>query len=191
MDRVLVVIFGLMGVGKTTVAKALSQVRGWPVIHSDAVRKALAGLAPTTPAHFGFGEGIYREEFSKKTYAEMRRRAAALLDEGAPAVILDASFKSAAERQQVRELGQEKGARVVLVECVCPLEVVRERLRRREDNAAAISDGRLELLPLQAEDFEPATPADEPRLQLDTSRNLKEVLQELDGFLQDFLPSQR
>ena len=44
MDRLLVVIFGLMGVGKTTVARALGEARGWPVIHSDAVRKALAAV---------------------------------------------------------------------------------------------------------------------------------------------------
>ena len=66
MDRCLVVIFGLMGVGKTTVAEALGRARGWPVIHSDAVRKELAGLTPTTPAHFEFGQGIYDAGFSQK-----------------------------------------------------------------------------------------------------------------------------
>ncbi len=80
MDRCLVVIFGLMGVGKTTVAEALSQARGWPVIHSDAVRKELAGLTPTTRAHFEFGQGIYSEDFSQKTYSEMRRRAREMLN---------------------------------------------------------------------------------------------------------------
>ena len=94
MDRCLVVIFGLMGVGKTTVAEALSRARGWPVIHSDAVRKELAGLTPTTPAHFEFGQGIYDAGFSQKTYSEMRRRAKEMLDAGATGVILDASFKS-------------------------------------------------------------------------------------------------
>jgi predicted kinase len=71
-----------MGVGKTTVARALGQARGWPVIHSDAVRKALAGLAPTTPARFEFGQGIYNEDFSQRTYTEMRRQAEELLEAG-------------------------------------------------------------------------------------------------------------
>ncbi len=188
MDRVLVVIFGLMGVGKSTVAQALGEARGWPVIGSDAVRKALAGLSPTTPARFGFGQGIYREDFSQKTYAEMRRRAGELLAGGARGVILDASFKSAAERARVRELAGEKGARAVFVQCVCPKEVVQERLRRRADNASAISDGRPELLDLQIEDFEPVTEADQPRLRLDTGRDLVQVLQEVNSFLDGLLP---
>ena len=104
MDRCLVVIFGLMGVGKTTVAEALSQARGWPVIHSDAVRKELAGLTPTTRAHFEFGQGIYSGDFSQKTYSEMRRRAKEMLTAGATGVILDASFKS------VRRAGPSPGA---------------------------------------------------------------------------------
>jgi uncharacterized protein len=187
MDRILVVIFGLMGVGKSTVARALGEVRGWPVISSDAVRKALAGLSPTTPARFGFGQGIYAEDFSQKTYAEMRRRAGELLAGGAAGVILDASFKSAAERARVRELAGEKGARVVFIQCLCPREVVQERLRRRADNAAAISDGRPELLDLQMEDFEALNEADQPRLDIDTGRDLKEVLKEVNTFVDGFL----
>lgn len=184
MDRVLVVIFGLMGVGKTTVAKALAQARGWPVIHSDAVRKALAGLAPTTPARFEFGQGIYSEEFSRRTYAEMRRRAAELLDRGVAQVILDASYKSAQERAQIRNLAREKGAAAVFVYCYCPKETVRKRLRQRADNASAISDGRLELLDLQAEDFEPLTEADQPLLRLNSGRDLGQTLNEVNTFLE-------
>jgi predicted kinase len=187
MDRLLVVIFGLMGVGKSTVAKALGEARGWPVIHSDVLRKALAGLAPTTPARFEFGHGIYSEDFSRKTYTEMRRRAEELLDGGAARVILDASFKSAGERARVRELAREKEARAAFVFCYCPKEVVRERLQQRADSSSAISDGRPELLDLQMEDFEPLTEADQPLLRLDTGGDLEKVLQEVNGFIDGLL----
>ena len=187
MDRLLVVIFGLMGVGKTTVARALGEARGWPVIHSDAVRKALAGLAPTTPALFEFGQGIYSKDFSQKTYTEMRRRAGELLDSGDTRVILDASFKSVGERDRVRELAREKEARVAFIYCFCPKELVRERLMKRRADRQAISDGRLELLDLQVEDFEPLTGADQPLLRLDTGQELAKLLQEVNGFL-DSLP---
>ncbi len=187
MDGLLVVICGLMGVGKTTVARALGQARGWPVIHSDAVRKALAGLEPTTPARFEFGQGIYGEDFSQRTYTEMRRQAEEFLEAGAFRVILDASFKSAEERARIKELGRKKGATVVFVYCLCPQEVVRERLLQRAQNTSAISDGRLELLDLQMEDFEPLTAADQPLLRLDTGRDLGKVLQEVNDFLNGVL----
>jgi len=183
----MVVIFGLMGVGKTTLARALAEDRNWPVIHSDMVRKDLAGLSPTTPARFEFGQGIYRENFSQQTYAAMRRQARELFNGGAAAVILDASFKSAGEREQVRKLAREMGARAAFVWCSCPPEKVRARLTHRMDNTTAISDGRLELLDLQVEDFEPLIAADQPLLRLDTGQELGEVLGQVEGFLDGLL----
>jgi uncharacterized protein len=182
MDRVLVVIFGLMGIGKTTVAQALAQAREWPVIHSDPVRKDLAGLDPTAPARFEFGQGIYSEEFSHRTYQEMRRRTVEFLDKGAAAVILDASYKSAQERARVRDLARAKEARAVFIYCYCAPEVVRERLRERAETGA-VSNGRLELLESQKEDFDPLTEADQPRLKVDTGRELAEVIREITEFL--------
>jgi predicted kinase len=183
MDRTVVVIFGLMGVGKTTVAQALALARGWPAVHSDEVRKSLAGLDPTTPARFGFGEGIYQEDFSHRTYAEMRRRAGELLDGGATGVILDASYKSAAERDRVRELAREKGARAAFIFCFCPQEVVRARLVKRQADSCAISDGRLELLDLQVEDFDPITPWEQPLMRLNTEGELAGLIQAVQRFL--------
>lgn len=182
MDRVLVVIFGLMGVGKTTIARALAQARDWPVIHSDTVRKDLAGLDPTAPARFEFGQGIYSEDFSRQTYQEMRRQTGELLDQGAPAVILDASFKSVEERARVRDLAREREAQAVFVYCYCSPEVVEKRLLERSDTRS-ISNGRPELLDLQKEDFDPLTEADRPLLQVDTERELAEILQEITDFL--------
>jgi hypothetical protein len=61
--------------------------------------------------------------------------------------------------------------------------VVRARLLARKSNSRAISDGRLELLDLQTEDFDALTRADQPLLRLDTGRDLAEILQDVNGFL--------
>lgn len=185
MARLIVVIFGLMGVGKTTLARALGEALGWPVVMSDVVRKALAGLAPTTATREEFGKGIYSREFSARTYAEMRRQALEHLKAGAAGVILDASFKCAPEREAIRQLGREAGAHVVFVQCECPLNLVRERLKQREANAAAISDGRLEILDMQVEDFDQPGEADRPLFRLDTRMNINIVLNKVLEFISE------
>jgi predicted kinase len=178
-----VVIFGLMGTGKTTLARALGEKLGLAVIHSDAVRKTLAGMTPTDKAPVEFGHGIYAEDFSARTYGEMHRQAAAHLAAGR-SVILDASYKRARERELVREMARECGARLAFVYLECALPVVRERLGMRLTDPTAISDGRVELLAAQARDFDPLGPGDRPLLRLNTGRELDLVMSELKGFVE-------
>jgi predicted kinase len=181
-----VVIFGLMATGKTTLARALGQVLEMPVIESDRVRKILAGMAPTTPAPEAFGEGIYTEDFSARTYTEMRRLAAEHLAAGS-SVILDGSYKRAGERQLVRQLAREHGAKPLFVYCECPPAEARRRLGLRLADPQAFSDGRLELFEAQKKDFDPLGPDDRPLLRLDTNRDLAVVLEELKSFVQSYI----
>ena len=186
MGRLIVVVFGLMGSGKSSRSRALAASLNWPVIHSDAVRKTLAGLKPTDRVPVEFGQGIYGEDFSTRTYDEMLRHAEAHLAAGRN-VILDGSYKRAQERARVRQLAREQGARVVFVYCECPPAVARERLGIRLTDPEAISDGRVELFADQARDFDPFMPEDRPLLRLDTTRDPAVVLEELKSFVQIYL----
>jgi len=185
----IIVFFGLMGTGKTTLARAMSEKLKLPVIHSDAVRKALAGLAPTTRASYEFGQGIYAADFSRRTYTEMLRLAQARLAAG-QSVILDGSYKRAEERKRVRQLARSHGAAVLFVYCECDPAVARERLGIRLTDPEAISDGRVELFAAQARDFDPLMPEDRLLLRLDTGRELPVVLAELQSFVQEFLSTE-
>jgi predicted kinase len=186
VGRLIVVVFGLMGTGKSNRSRALAAALKWPVIHSDVVRKTLAGIKPTDRVPVEFGKGIYGEDFSARTYDEMLRIAAEHLDAGRN-IILDGSYKRAGERARVRQLARDRGARVLLVYCECPPEVARERLGIRLTDPEAISDGRVELFEDQARDFDPFTPEDRPLLRLDTTRDPVVVLEELKSFVQIYL----
>jgi hypothetical protein len=186
MGRMIVVVFGLMGSGKSSRSRALAASLDWPVIHSDVVRKNLAGLQPTDRVPVEFGQGIYGEDFSTRTYDEMLRQAEAHLAQGC-SVILDGSYKRAQERARVRQLAREQGAQVVFVYCECPPAVARERLGIRLTDSEAISDGRVELFADQARDFDPFMPEDRPLLRLDTTRDPAVVLEELKSFVHIYL----
>ncbi|HUL04352.1 MAG TPA: AAA family ATPase [Gemmatimonadales bacterium] len=162
----LVVISGLMGVGKSTLAQALGPRLGAHVLASDIVRKELAGIPPAERRAEAWGEGIYGDELTQRTYQELNRRAGERLRTG-QLVILDASFRRAAWRAQARDSARAAGAAFLLIETVCADAVVRERLARR---GAGPSDGRLELLDRQREEFEPPVEISaRERLQIDTA----------------------
>ncbi|MHB8068707.1 MAG: AAA family ATPase [Desulfobaccales bacterium] len=173
-----VVIFGLMGTGKTTLAKALGDELGWPVVHSDAVRKNLAGLTPTTPTPTAFGQGIYDEDFSRRTYEEMRGQAASHLAAGQN-VILDGSYKRDAERELVKQLARENAAVAVFLYCACPVEVVLKRLDLRTQDPQSISDGREEIFEAQARDFDPVDLTLPDYWGVSTNRDLPAVVEKV------------
>ncbi len=140
----MVVMSGLTGSGKSTVAEAIGRLLAGTVISSDIVRKQLAGLSPDDHRYESFGQGIYSSEWTERTYDEMLRQAQPVLASGGCA-ILDASFLRSPERTRAIRMARQMGARTVLVECVAPQEVLKQRLTGRMADET-VSDGRPEIL---------------------------------------------
>jgi aminoglycoside phosphotransferase family enzyme/predicted kinase len=153
----LVCFMGRMGVGKSYLARLLSEATGWPRVSSDVVRKQRAGLPPGQASRDAWGQGLYGPEVSQDTYQALARRAASRLAMGA-GIIVDASFRREAWRLRFLELAGEYGAHPLFVEVHAAPEVVRTRLARREAKGASPSDGRRELLAAQAASWEEPSP---------------------------------
>jgi predicted kinase len=163
----LIIVTGLIGTGKTTVAEAIGRGLGCTVLSSDVIRKELAGIPPPERHYDSFAAGLYSPQSTKKTYSEIFRRAGELLDKGHP-VVLDASFRKRSDRLAARDLAAEYGAVFLAVECVAPDETIRQRLEKRS-RAGSVSDGRWEIFADIKKDFDPVDelPPDE-HLALDT-----------------------
>ncbi len=126
----LLMIGGVMGTGKSTLAAGVRQATRWQVIASDTVRKRLAGVAPEKPQPDTFGTGLYTETWTERTYSTMLQEAAQLLSDDR-SIILDASFSRRSNRLAATLLATRMGARAVFAECRCPGPVARLRLARR------------------------------------------------------------
>jgi len=171
----LVVFCGLMGAGKSTLARELSFELGLELISSDILRKELAGLSKTTHCRDGYNQGIYSLDFTEKTYREMFRRAEETLA-GGRGVILDASFSRSADRAEAAALARRMGVRFNLFHARCPDEVTKERLEVREADAREVSDGRWELFSRQKIDFEPFVSPRENWQEIDTAVPVEESI---------------
>jgi aminoglycoside phosphotransferase family enzyme/predicted kinase len=131
----LVLVGGLPGAGKSTLARELAARAGFEVIRSDAVRKELAGLAPETAAKAEFGGGIYAPDWTERTYRECLSRAERLLFEG-KRVAVDASFADDAHRELFLAAARRWRVPAVFFVCQADPAVVRERLRTRKGDAS-------------------------------------------------------
>jgi aminoglycoside phosphotransferase family enzyme/predicted kinase len=126
----LVLVGGPPATGKSTLASAIADRLGNTVLSSDRVRKEIAGIAPEQSAAAPFGEGIYRADWTERTYEELLSRAARLLRHGEP-VILDASWTDAAHRAAAERLAERTCSDFVALCCTAPPHVVAERLSHR------------------------------------------------------------
>jgi aminoglycoside phosphotransferase family enzyme/predicted kinase len=169
----LLVVGGLMGTGKSTMATALRGELGWAVRSSDTTRKRLAKRELAQPDTSGFGQGIYTTEWSARTYAALLDAAHSVLA-ASRSVILDATYSQRSDRQNAAQLAHALGAQAVFIECVCSQGVALARLQRRwtsrvarrqlSRSASAASDGRPELYEAQRAAWQPFDPATEPGL---------------------------
>lgn len=148
----LLITTGLVGTGKSTVAEALSRSLGLHVISSDITRKRLANIPQTEHRFEPFKDGVYSEDFTRKTYDEMFAQARKLLSQG-QSVILDASFKKRQDRLQAKKLADEMKVDFAVIECILNEKTVKKRLEQRLKEGS-VSDGRWEIYESQKRDFD-------------------------------------
>jgi aminoglycoside phosphotransferase family enzyme/predicted kinase len=160
----LVLVGGLPGTGKSTLAGGLSAATGWPLLRSDVLRKELAGLRPSESAAAAFQAGMYGAEATASVYAELLSRAALLLRSGR-SVILDATWTRQCWRDAAREVGQGADADVVGLECEASTELAALRLTRRGTEGRDASDATASIAEAMAQVAEPWVDA----LPVDTS----------------------
>jgi hypothetical protein len=154
----LVLIGGLPGTGKSTLAAELAAQAGLSVIRTDVVRKELAGVLDAPSSGQAFERGIYSPEWTERTYQECLRRVEQMLFEG-QRVVIDASFREEVWRRTFLDVAKRWGVGAVLLLCHAEADTVRQRLDARRGDASD-ADWKIYLQAAQAwQEPEPATSA--------------------------------
>jgi aminoglycoside phosphotransferase family enzyme/predicted kinase len=151
-----IVLCGLAGSGKSTVARSVSARTTYQVLNSDVVRKQLAGAPLTRRSSDGYGQGLYSESFNTRTYDELCKQTEECLQSG-KGVIVDATFKEPRHRRQFVESSARLGHPIIFVECRASEEKTLERLKSRERSSHEVSDATTTIYLRQREEFAPFT----------------------------------
>ncbi len=170
----LLIVRGLSGTGKSTLAAALAEALGIGLLQTDAIRRDRFG-ASSAPA--AYESGIYRPQQRLEVYDEMFRLAGKALDDRR-SIVLDGTFLSSLLRAQAASLARRHAAAPLLVHCYCEDEVVAERISARRAAGESLSEARPEFL-VQQRAHEEADPPGLAVSHVDTNASLPAMLQQV------------
>lgn len=123
-ERILVIVFGLPGSGKSYFAGALAEEIGYHYLNSDVIRKEMHKTRQ------------YSGEDKASVYQEMYDRTKELLKNGSP-VVVDATFYLETHRSQFNTLWGGEAEKLFFIEIKADEEIIKERLQQKRDHSEA------------------------------------------------------
>ena len=169
MRPALVIMHGLSGSGKSTVAAQLLAALGAIRCRSDVERKRMHGVPEDARTDSAPDAGVYSPDANRLTYDRLAAVCRHGIESGYP-VIVDAAFLRKAQRDRFRALALEFGAPFVIASCTAPTALLRERVARRAAQGTDASEAGVAVLERQLHSVEALAPEEAAVvLSIDTS----------------------
>lgn len=170
--KLVIMIGGLSGTGKSTLAAALETPLAAQTLRTDVLRNEVLGksvadkavssavAANSSPTEdkarrngHQNGNGKYSAAARQRVYEAMLDRMSDCL-QTSPTLLLDGTFPTRALRQSVIGRAAELGARVLQVQCECPASEARHRIATRISSGDDASEAQPWLLDQQVLNYE-------------------------------------
>lgn len=126
----LIMVGGLPGTGKSTLAAGLADRLGGVLLRSDEIRATMPGAD---------SDDRYSARAVHTVYVEMLRQARSLLGRGEH-VVLDATWSDPEQRSAVRDLADETMSELHELCCVLPSTEAETRIRHRLESGGDLSE---------------------------------------------------
>jgi uncharacterized protein len=157
----LILLSGLQGTGKSTVAGSVADLLSAEVLSTDRIRKE----SPGPPD--------YSEEGRQRIYNLLYGRVRSLLLANR-SVVLDGTFSKRKQRDDVRSLAAETKADFCLLLVVAPEELSIQRIQQRQAAGSDPSDATVDVYMQQKKLFEPV--ADDENHFVITNSTMEDLL---------------
>ena len=148
----LVIVGGLPGTGKSTLAGGLGAARGWTVLRSDEIRREVHGPVGVRIARDP--RGPYGPAATGVVYDELLDRAGRALGRG-ESVILDASWIDARRRDAARDVAARTSSEIAELCCEVAADEADRRIVRRSARGTSMSEATPEVRGTMAERMDP------------------------------------
>jgi len=160
----LIMVCGLPGTGKTTLAKAVAEKTDAVYLNSDSIRMSM------------LKEREYTEEEKKQIYEAMFEEAEKQMKDGKN-VVLDATFYKKELRERAKSVADELKTAFFIIECVTHEDLLKERILKRKDTE---SEADFEVYKKVKTQFEPI---EIEHLAVDTSMELEKQVELVAAYL--------
>jgi predicted kinase len=169
--KLLLIVGGMSGTGKSTIAKRLAEVLCGELLQTDTVREELtAGDGKND-----FPNGKYTTNGRNRVYEAMLQRIPERFG-SAGTVILDGTFAARSHRRAAVACAQQLGATVLQIQCQCPPDVARQRIADRLQLGGSPSEATTEVYSSQVAAAQPPL-ASSDQCCIDTTNPLSEQVE--------------